>query len=210
MQTFLLSNDVVLSASLLDSKRLFKQCVEAKQIYLTLKKKSAWSNHPAVLMWEHDIPALLYYAITHCHECIKRGINATDLLDFFLNETKDILINDPQMKSLVKLPEWVTPQLILSHKSNLIHKNPQYYVSKFPNIGNNLLYVWPSYYKNQMITMKGAKSLLKTCFNRVKEKFPDIPRVLVEDEIEELDFYHDNSWISAYWLIKWKKEGLLK
>ena len=67
MQTFVPFDDIYLIAQVLDTKRLFKQAVEAKQILIALRKLAenaqaakagydpvhmnvGWGNHPATKM----------------------------------------------------------------------------------------------------------------------------------------------------------------
>jgi len=83
MQTFLPHEDFSISASILDDKRLGKQRVEALQIYnvlvgnLTKKGKpyKGWLRHPAVLMWDGHVEALLLYKNKMIEEWILRGFN---------------------------------------------------------------------------------------------------------------------------------------
>ena len=83
MQTFLPYPSFTKSAACLDSRRLGKQRVEAKQIYLALTKPGyGWQNHPAVKMWRGYEPALLSYGIIVCYEWVNRGFKDT-LGDYF-------------------------------------------------------------------------------------------------------------------------------
>ena len=80
MQTFLPESSFILSAQILDGKRLGKQRVEAMQIYniITGKSKSkAWVKHPAVLMWKGYEDSLAFYYNCMRHEWIKRGFKNT-------------------------------------------------------------------------------------------------------------------------------------
>jgi Pyrimidine dimer DNA glycosylase len=62
MQTFLSSFDLKENAKCLDSKRLFKQLVEASQIFHAIaQNKDGWRNHPARKQWEKYPIALFWY-----------------------------------------------------------------------------------------------------------------------------------------------------
>ena len=39
--------------------------------------------------------------------------------------------------------DWLTDDLILSHRSNLIRKAPEHYAPLWPDVPDNLPYVWP-------------------------------------------------------------------
>ena len=71
MQTFILHEDMEISAGRLNSRRCFKQAVECKQIYLAINKESAgWQNHPAVLQWKNGTQELLSYGWICLADCI--------------------------------------------------------------------------------------------------------------------------------------------
>lgn len=138
MQTFLPFPDYVQSAQSLDNQRLWKQCVECKQIYKALTMPDyGWKNHPAVKMWKGYEWELLIYALTCCLECTKRGIRASKLFDEFYS----LLLNH---KTSGK-PKWLgNAEFHRSHQSNLIRKDAAYYAHQFPGVPNNLEYVWPT------------------------------------------------------------------
>lgn len=137
MQTFLPYADFAASARSLDRQRLGKQRVEAKQILLALDKVSGgWVNHPAVKMWRGHEAALLIYGMSMSEEWISRGYNDT-LFDWF------------QQRYDERLPEHTTPSWLgsdifhTSHQSNLVRKLPEHYAPLFPNVPDDLPYVWP-------------------------------------------------------------------
>ena len=141
MQTFLPNSDFRQSAADLDIKRLNKQKLECSQILTVLKHKRegtlpegktklGWKNHPAVLMWVGHEDALKHYHNCIIDECVKRGINNTTEKHFL-------------PKSL-EYPRWITEDLIRSHQSNLIRKNKEHYGPKYPNVPDDLPYVWPT------------------------------------------------------------------
>lgn len=137
MQTFLPYPDFAKSARVLDRQRLGKQRVEAKQIYLALTQPGyGWANHPAVKMWRGCELQLARYGYYVCDEWIKRGYKDT-LQDWFNERTTSAVI------------DWVFPPWLgnadfhLSHQSNLIRKLPSHYGPLWPDVPNNLPYIWP-------------------------------------------------------------------
>lgn len=131
MQTFLPIKDFKESVKCLDYRRLCKQRVEAMQIIKAIDNPSyGWRNHPATKMWMPYKDALGLYM----NECIQEWINRG-----YKNTMKlyDVPAN-------IVFPKWLgDEQFHLSHKSNLIRKDPHYYGKFWPNIPNNIPYVWP-------------------------------------------------------------------
>lgn len=134
MQTFLPEQSFVLSARALDRQRLGKQRVEAKQIMLALSDPAyGWQNHPAVRMWRGHSAALAEYGYWVCSEWIARGYRDS-LLPFF----------EARMDVDPALPRWLAnPAFCRSHQSNLIRKLPGHYRPLWPDVPDNLPYVWP-------------------------------------------------------------------
>ena len=139
MQTFLPHADFYKTASVLDWRRLGKQRIEAKQILLTIEKgeeAGGWRNHPAVNMWRGYENALAVYGITICLEWIERGYNDNQL-EWFRNKVISYDNKDT--------PPWLgNKDFHLSHRSNLLRKNLDHYSQFWPNVPDNLEYVWPS------------------------------------------------------------------
>ena len=132
MQTFLPYPDFKKSLDCLDDKRLGKQRVEAKQIWLALQPESTsrWWNHPAVRMWVDYENALAYYGWLACNEWKSRTYNDS-LEPWFFDR-----FNRP-----IVYPPWIGDERFhLSHQSNLMRKDPLYYSFDVPD---NLPYVWP-------------------------------------------------------------------
>jgi Pyrimidine dimer DNA glycosylase len=131
MQTFLPVPDFHESARLLDYRRLGKQRVETHQLLKAIHGETrGWVNHPAAVMWRRYAPALHAYGRAMCVEWIARGYNDS-MLDRF---------DDPADP---KMPYWFgDPALHLSHRSNLIRKNPAHYSPLFASDPDNLPYVW--------------------------------------------------------------------
>ena len=133
MQTFVPYPDINLSVKVLDSKRLGKQRVEARQIIndLVWGNHTRWSNHPAILMWKGYEEALILYYNACVNEWVRRGFNNT-------MELEDYAEDD------VTFPWWWGKyEVHLSHQSNLLRKDEDYYRRFFPDIEDNWLYAWP-------------------------------------------------------------------
>lgn len=139
MQTFLPEITYGKSAEVLDNRRLGKQRVECKQIYLALTDPTyGWKNHPAVKMWKGWEYALCVYGEVICIEWCNRGFKDT-LLEFFQQESSRV------GRGLI-YPSWYPSKVddfILSHRSNLIRKFPEHYRKFWPDVPDNLLYIWP-------------------------------------------------------------------
>jgi len=73
MQTFLPYPDYVESARVLDTRRLGKQIIEARQIGRALTVAGyGWQSHPAVRMWRGYVPSLIRYAYACATEWNRR------------------------------------------------------------------------------------------------------------------------------------------
>lgn len=140
MQTFLPYRDFADSASVLDRQRLGKQRVEALQILRTLAGESpGWQHHPAVKMWRGWEHLLVDYGLAVCSEWRQR--------DYVDNCARQIARFDLQFHSQRdgSLPAWLGDgEFHLSHRSNLIRKDPAYYQPLWPDVPADLPYVWPS------------------------------------------------------------------
>lgn len=136
MQTFLPYASFTDTAIVLDNKRLGKQRVETLQILKALTiPEYGWKNHPAVKMWEGFIPELVNYGQQICLEWRSRGFNDTCLEK--ISAFSDIQVTTPVVP-------WITPELCLSHRSNLKRKDPEFYNKLFVNDPDNLPYIWPT------------------------------------------------------------------
>lgn len=163
MQTFLPYPNFYLSAQALDNKRLGKQRVEAKQILMALEygpyqyhngekwvgcseqeyfsrpplipyRRTPWYNHPATKMWRGHERALARYGICTCLAWLRRGFKDS-LYDFF----------DERYSAYTNSPQWLgNGAFHRSHQSNLVRKDPTFYRPKFPDVPDDLPYVWPT------------------------------------------------------------------
>lgn len=137
MQTFLPYPDFIQSAQCLDNRRLGKQRVEAKQIYLALTDPSyGWQNHPAVKMWRGSHGYLAKYGDIICTEWRQRGFKDS-LLPWFNQRWQ------PTWAELAK-PTWLGNEAFhASHRSNLLRKDPVHYGQFGWTESSTLPYIWP-------------------------------------------------------------------
>jgi hypothetical protein len=136
VQTFLPYPDFAESAKCLDMKRLGKQRVEVLQLLNSLYKPNykGWKNHPCREMWRDTPQALVEYGLVICREWISRGYK-----DTCYGKIEAFKTNAP----IYALPSWLGREDIhLSHKSNLIRKMPQHYQHMWPDVKNDIPYVW--------------------------------------------------------------------
>lgn len=138
MQTFVTDPDPIVIAKQLDWRRLNKQITECLQIiHSNLDAHYGWSNHPAVKMWNGHEFALAVYTKYMIREWWSRGYNSHQKSDIQIDW---YLINLPD----TGWPEWWGDyEMIRTHQSNLLRKDPEYYKTLFPNVNNNLPYFWP-------------------------------------------------------------------
>jgi len=148
VQTFTPYADFEESARVLDAKRLGKQRVEVIQIVRALTVPGyAWANHPAVLMWRGFEEALGRYGLTMCAAWVERGFGdtcaATIAADLAAADVPR-LRSYPELAARDALPPWlVDPELQRSHQSALVRKDPDHYRPYFPDVPDDLPYVWP-------------------------------------------------------------------
>lgn len=138
MQTFLTYKSFGDTARSLDNRRLGKQRVECLQILKALSDPEyGWQNHPAIRMWRGWEPALIQYGYEICREWISRGFKDTcELKIAQFARTYPVPLN-------IKMPGWLHDEFIHRHRSNLIRKMPEYYKKLWPDISDDLAYIWP-------------------------------------------------------------------
>jgi hypothetical protein len=148
MQTFLPYADFERSARALDPKRLGKQRVETIQVVRALTRPGyGWANHPAVLMWRGFEEALGRYGFTCCDVWCELGFADTcgatigaDLRAFGIDRVR----SQPELAAAGVLPPWLGDEALhRSHRSALVRKDPTYYRSRFPDVTDDVPYVWP-------------------------------------------------------------------
>lgn len=132
MQTFLPYPDFALSAACLDRQRLGKQRVEALQLL-----KGSWPHHPASRMWRGYRHALAAYGLAVCVEWLRRGYRDTC-------KGKIEALSPSGAEGPLVLPPWVgDPAFHRAHQSNLVRKKPDHYAPLFPDVPDDLEYIWP-------------------------------------------------------------------
>jgi hypothetical protein len=154
MQTFLPYPSFAQSAACLDNRRLGKQRSETLQILKALTIPTyGWRHHPAVKMWRGYIPALVQYGVAMCEEWKGRGYidNTHPIIAGFLGTEPNDLASQtvafiPQDAAPdPALPPWFgDPDFHRSHQSNLLRKDPAHYTQFFPDIPDDLPYIWPT------------------------------------------------------------------
>jgi hypothetical protein len=150
MHTFIVDEDFEKSAKCLDNKRLGKQRVECVQILDTLlRNKDSWKNHPAVKMWIGMEWTLWCYLVIISREWVRRGYKNDATRQNIYRLRRQILRLDPGISYLLDeklqyhLPKWLNKDFIISHRSNLLRKDPVWYGKFKWKVPNDLPYVWP-------------------------------------------------------------------
>ena len=143
MQTFLPYADFEESARALDYRRLGKQRVETFQLLNALDGKTkGWVTHPAALMWRGYEASLALYGVVICKEWKRRGYKDT------MHERLSALYQHHREESEFGYtvdPWWLGgTDFHISHQSNLIRKFPEHYGPQFPNVPDDLPYIWPT------------------------------------------------------------------
>ncbi|MGY1814306.1 MSMEG_6728 family protein [Blastococcus sp. SYSU D00820] len=149
MQTFLPVADFAESARFLDSPRLGKQRVETLQVLRALELPDyGWVSHPVVRMWRGRTAGLVGYGLAMVRVWRERGF--ADSTYTQIAEFAPDVAEAPQeeLARLGLLPSWLgDPALHLSHRSNLIAKDPEYYRPRFTEVfgpePDDLPYLWP-------------------------------------------------------------------
>lgn len=141
MQTFLPYPSFVESAGVLDQPRLGKQRVETFQLLRANTVPGyGWRNHPAAKMWTGYLPALVAYGLAVTDAWVAAG-HQDATRDRILEFAPDV---DGVAQSQLELPPWLGDETLhLSHRSNLLRKDPEFYRPKFGDIPDDLPYVWP-------------------------------------------------------------------
>ncbi len=148
VQTFLPYADFERSARVLDTKRLGKQRVETLQVVRALTRPDyGWQNHPAVLMWKGFEEALGRYGLTCCAAWTELGFGdtcASTIVTDLRAAGIDSLRTQPELAAAGALPGWLGDEALhRSHRSALVRKDPDHYRTLFPDVPDDLPYVWP-------------------------------------------------------------------
>jgi hypothetical protein len=145
VQTFLPYPSFARSAAVLDTRRLGKQRVEALQLLRGLRRPDyGWRHHPAVRMWRGFDDALLCYAVAITQRWRSLGY-ADSVLDMLLAEAPARPRAQIDLARRRRLPSWLGRRAFhRSHQSALVRKDPGHYRPFFPNVPDDLPYVWPA------------------------------------------------------------------
>jgi hypothetical protein len=142
VQTFLPYPSFAASAAALDPVRLGKQRVETLQLLrANTVPDYGWRHHPAAKMWAGRLPALVAYglAMTDAWIALGRADTVRAQLLAFAPEVEG------KAQAQLELPWWLgDPAFHLSHRSNLVRKDPAFYRPLFGDIPDDLPYIWPS------------------------------------------------------------------
>ncbi|SFO66381.1 MULTISPECIES: MSMEG_6728 family protein [Actinomadura] len=150
MQTFLPYADFTATADVLDPRRLGKQRVETIQVLRALTVPGyGWRHHPAARMWTGYEEALVRYGLEICDRwCgLGHGDTCAGTLVADLSERTGVRRPRDQDGLAVAgdLPPWLgDPAFHRSHRSALVRKDPVFYRSRFPDVPDDLPYVWPA------------------------------------------------------------------
>lgn len=149
MQTFLPYADFERSARVLDRKRLGKQRVEAIQVIRGLVVPGyGWRHHPAVRMWKGHEEALGRYGLTCCEAWTDLGFGDTCAATIAADLAAAGVTTVRSQAALAEagaLPSWLGDEAFhRSHRSSLVRKDPDHYRPLFPDVPDDLEYVWPS------------------------------------------------------------------
>ena len=149
MQTFLPDPDFATTARLLDGRRLGKQRVETLQVLRALTRDSyGWKSHPVVRMWAGYEEALVAYGLAVCKEWTDRGFKDTvaSTISAEVREAVGLeaVRSQRQLARAKALPRWLADEEFhRSHRSSLVRKDPDFYRPLFPDVPDDLPYVWP-------------------------------------------------------------------
>ena len=142
MQTFLPYPSFAESAAALDPPRLGKQRVETLQLLrANTVPDYGWRHHPAAKMWAGRLPALVAYglAMTDAWTALGHADTVRAQLLAFAPEVDGV----PQDR--LELPRWLGDEAFhLSHRSNLVRKDPEFYRPRFGDVPDDLPYIWPT------------------------------------------------------------------
>ncbi|MFJ7181480.1 MSMEG_6728 family protein [Streptomyces massasporeus] len=152
MQTFLPYPDfrTTALALALDRRRLGKQRVEALQVLRGLIVPGyGWRRHPAVKMWLGYEEALVRYGLEVCRVWREQGHQdtcaATLVADLAATRPHAPIRDRHLLTAEGELPPWLGDDPFHeSHRSALVRKDPETYAPLFPDIPDDLPYVWPT------------------------------------------------------------------
>lgn len=125
-------------AKVLDNKRCFKNALEAYQVLRVIRGLTpgkAWRNHPVTKMWASNANCYVEYALNFVLEWYGRGYKTT-----LEDKIKSLYVAG---ETNAKPDWWGREDIHLSHRSNLLRKDKEFYGKLWPNDPDNLPYIWP-------------------------------------------------------------------
>jgi hypothetical protein len=150
MQTFLPYSAFADSAHVLDTRRMGKQRVEAIQVLRALTVPGyGCRHHPAAAMWAGYEEALVRYGLDVCGAWCEAG-NADTCAATLVEDLKRTVgqlsvRTQPDLARAGELPPWLgDPAFHRSHQAALVRKDPAHYRRYFPDVPDDLPYVWPA------------------------------------------------------------------
>ena len=150
MQTFLPCHEFTESAQVLDKRRLGKQRVETIQVLRALTVAGyGWRHHPAAAMWAGYEEALVRYGLDICAVWCESGNADTCAATLVEDLTPTIgqrsVRSQPELAAAGELPPWLGDAAFhRSHQAALVRKDPEHYRRFFPDVPDDLPYVWPA------------------------------------------------------------------
>ena len=128
MQVFLPERDFYAAAAVLDQKRLVKQLLEGRQIMTILvgeNKSKAWTNHPAVRMFDGAHSMLFVYLSAIRYEMQVRGYK-------WQNNWFEIERMMREHMQPFTRPAWMNDEkhvenVVITHRGRLYEKAPELY-----------------------------------------------------------------------------------
>lgn len=150
MQTFLPCPGFAESARLLDLRRLGKQRVETIQVLRALTVPGyGWRHHPAAAMWAGYEEGLVRYGLDICDVWSALGkadtCATTLVVDLTAATGLSRVRTQTELAGAGELPPWLgDPAFHRSHQAALVKKDPAHYRPLFPDVPEDLPYVWPS------------------------------------------------------------------
>lgn len=156
VNTFLPYADVQASLACLDSKRLFKQAVEAVQILSVLQRiskdpsaKVGYRYHPAVLMWVGYEDMLRFY-LTQCLIMIRDTLKREGDGQAYDTKKMQQRLDQEFGGSIVNMSEvstlpfwWGSEPFHASHRASLYRKDPMFYAMFETDAFTFADYIWP-------------------------------------------------------------------
>lgn len=179
MQTFVTRRSWGQTAQDLDVRRCGYQRVEALQILeaLTGLREDIPATHPALRMWAGYELALAVYGMQFCLEWyLHRGYHDKMFYGFY-DISQDLKREDRELA--FELPPWSRDtDLMRSHRSNLLRRNPRHYQGMWQQCPENWPYLWPFIDDSQD---EGYKLMLsKADKARLKSGERQLPRDVME------------------------------